>query len=90
LFSALAQIGNQPPAALVTRLKCTPNAAGPAALTLTNTSGQTIPAHKPIFIVTTTGKVAASYPDAFIPNTSRNATGPPGPASAACQAYFYK
>lgn len=91
LLSALAQTGNQPPPSLVLRLKCTPNQGeAAAALLLTNTSGLMIPAHKPIFIITDTGKVAASYPEPFSPNTSRYATGPPGKASATCQAYFYK
>lgn len=90
LLSALAQTSSQPPATLVLRLKCTSNSGEAAALLLTNTSGLTIPAYKPIFILTDAGKVAASYPEPFAPNTSRYATGPPGRASATCQAYFYK
>lgn len=89
-LSALAQTGNQPSAAVVARLQCHLAPDDTAVLTLTNTSGQTVPAHKPIFIVTSTGKVAVSFPEPFAPKTSRRANGPPGPASTACQAYFYK
>ena len=89
-LSALAQTGNQPSAALVAQLQCNLAPGSNVALTLTNTSGLTVPAHKPIFIVTDAGKAAVSFPEPFAPKTSRRATGPPGPASTACQAYFYK